>query len=489
MSKTPSDGFGGATVRAKLDHPIVDVDGHIVESLPVLVETIRRIAGSEVADRFGGASKAFASRSGTPGALVEKSGVRPVQGQTMEPWWALPTNTLDRATAFLPRLLHERLDEIGIDFSILYPSVGLVCMGNPDDALRLAACRAVNLYLAEQLDGLGDRLAAAAVIPTHTPEEAIAELEYAVGTLGFKVAMFNSYVERPLPAGSRRSHWLDVLALDSAYDYDPLWQRCVDLGVAVTVHSPSVGMGLRQSSSRYMYNHIGSFGASSEAFAKALVFGGVAKRFPSLRFGFLEGGVGWGAQLLADLIDRWSKRGGKHIDALDPARVDVDRWNALMLEHGGSVFADPEVRRATWAQSDNPPRERDDFRAAGVARVEDIVACFDRFYFGCEADDASIPQAFARSTNPAGAALQPVLGSDVGHWDVDDMRGVIPEAAELVDDGLVSTEDFRRFVYENPVRLHGGMNPRFFEGTRVASEARALLATEPEDAPAAAQDA
>ena len=33
-----------------------------------------------------------------------------------------PANTLDRATAHLPRLLHERLDDLGIDFAVLYPS-------------------------------------------------------------------------------------------------------------------------------------------------------------------------------------------------------------------------------------------------------------------------------------------------------------------------------------------------------------------------------
>ena len=232
---------------------------------------------------------------------------------------------------------------------------------------------------------------------------------------------------------------------------------------------------MRQSWSRYMYNHIGSFATSSEAFAKALFFGGVLHRFPTLHFAFLECGVGWGVQLLADLIDRWSKRGGKHIDALDPAGVDAGRWDALVREYGGDAFAAADVRRATFAQSDNPPLERDDFREAGVESEDDIVALFDRFFFGCEADDASIPLAFSRATNPRGAVLQPVIGSDLGHWDVSDMREVIPEACELLDEGRVSPGDFRRFTCTNPIRLHAGMNPRFFDGTPIAAEARAVL--------------
>jgi predicted TIM-barrel fold metal-dependent hydrolase len=464
-----------ASLRAQLEHPIVDVDGHIVESLPALVEVIRKIGGSEVADRFGASSTAFASRSGGTGADAPATGVQPELGQAMGPWWSLPRDTLDRATGFLPRLLHERLDELGIDFSILYPSVGLVCGTIPDDELRRAASRALNLYQAEQLAGLDDRLVAAATIPTHTPEEAIEELEYAVGTLGFKVAAFNSFVERPLPPGGRRSHWIDVLALDSPYDYDPLWRRCAELGIAVTVHSHSVGIGMRQSSSRYMYNHIGSFATSGEAFAKALFFGGVLQRFPSLNFAFLECGVSWGVQLLADLIDRWSKRGGKQIETLDPSGVDPERWDELLREYGGETFASPDMRRATLAQSDNPPVELDDFRETGIQSARDIVRQFGRFFFGCEADDASIPLAFSRATNPQGAALQPVIGSDLGHWDVSDMREVVPEAIDLVDEGRVSAEDFREFTCTNPIRLHGGMNRDFFEGTPVAQEARRVL--------------
>ena len=49
------------------------------------------------------------------------------QRTSRPPWWALPTkNTLDRATATLPKLLYERLDDIGIDFTVLYPTLGLL---------------------------------------------------------------------------------------------------------------------------------------------------------------------------------------------------------------------------------------------------------------------------------------------------------------------------------------------------------------------------
>jgi hypothetical protein len=77
--------------------------------------------------------------------------------------------------------------------------------------------------------------------------------------------------------------------------------------------------------------------------------------------------------------------------------------------------------------------------------------------------------------NPYGASLNPMFGSDIGHFDVEDMRGVLEEAHELVDRGLMSQEDFRRFALENAVRLHGGMNEDFFKGTKVEAEAKIIL--------------
>ena len=460
------------------DHPIIDVDGHIVESIPLVVETMRRVAGGDVADRFAASVPSFAARNAALLAELDDVPNR-APGVFIPPWWSVTANTRDRATAFLPSLLHERMDEIGLDFTILYTSVGLACFAHPDDAIRRGACRGLNTYLAEICDGLGDRLTPAAVIPAHTPEEAVAELEHAVEVLGFKAAVCNNVVTRTEPDG--RS-WTDLLALDSPHDYDPLWQRFVDLGVAVTVHSPTMGLPLRQSSSRYMFNHIGTFAAGSDAFAKALVFGGVPARFPSLHVGFLECGVAWAVQLLFDLVGRWSKRGGTNIAALDPARVVREEWDALLDGYGDARFADPAIRRSMLAQSDNAPPELDDFRASGVHDAADLVAIFERFFFGCEADEGTVGWAFAADVNPFGAVLQPVLGSDIGHWDVPEMREVVAEARELLDDGRLDAAQFRAFTCDNPIRLHGGMNPAFFAGTPVADYAHALLGATQEPA-------
>jgi hypothetical protein len=72
--------------------------------------------------------------------------------------------------------------------------------------------------------------------------------------------------------------------------------------------------------------------------------------------------------------------------------------------------------------------------------------------------------------------LNALLGSDIGHWDVIDMTGVIPEAHGLVEEGLITEDDFREFVFGHAVDLHAGANPDFFRGTAVEDAAAKRLA-------------
>ena len=102
-----------------------------------------------------------------------------------------------------------------------------------------------------------------AIIPMHSPDEAIAELDYAIGTLGLKAAVMAGWVRRPLES-QPQGYWLDTFGLDSVYDYDPVWQKCRELKVAPAFHSPSAGLGFRGSISNFMHNHIGHFAAAKQ---------------------------------------------------------------------------------------------------------------------------------------------------------------------------------------------------------------------------------
>ena len=91
--------------------------------MPIFEEHLRYIAGSPVADKYA-AARGWA-REPAPHRWRDHSYEERRRRRSTAPiWWANPTDALDRATAFVPALLYERLDEIGIDFTILYPSVG-----------------------------------------------------------------------------------------------------------------------------------------------------------------------------------------------------------------------------------------------------------------------------------------------------------------------------------------------------------------------------
>ena len=113
-------------------------------------------------------------------------------------------------------------------------------------------------------------------------------------------------------------------------------------------HGIGYGWGSRRSATNYVYNHIGNFAAAQEAACRSLLVGGVPVRFPELRFAFLEGGVGWSAQLLADFLGHFEKRNPAAVTAYDPRRFDVDLAGRLIDTYGPAAD-DESVANATSA--------------------------------------------------------------------------------------------------------------------------------------------
>jgi predicted TIM-barrel fold metal-dependent hydrolase len=376
------------------------------------------------------------------------------------------------------------MDELGLDFSLVYPTYGLALQMTPDDEMRRAGCRALNLYMAELHREYADRLLPVASLPMHTPQEAIEELEYAVNTLGMRAALIPSYVLRPIDRVHRDHPELDGVAyrpdtygIDSEHDYDSVWAKFVELKVVPSSHGPSMGVGFRRSVSNYVYNHIGNFAASCEALCKALLMGGVFHRFPTLRIAALEGGMGWAASLYADFLGHWGKRNRSVIDDLDPARIDGELLERLLKEYGnGWVRERLEVVKRSLMPSVTP-HQIDEFSACPFESEEQIRDLFtSRIYMGCEADDPMNALAFRAELHPHGARFRIMFGSDISHWDVPDVSDVLVEAYELVERERITDQDFREFACENAARLYAGTNPDFFKGTRVEGAVASLLA-------------
>jgi predicted TIM-barrel fold metal-dependent hydrolase len=468
----------------RLNHPIIDADGHWLEYGPVMREEFRRIGGEAAVEALALASQRV------PNSLKMTVAERSRKRVGQESFWSSPSeNVLDRATAMLPRLMYERLDDLGIDFSVVYPTAGLSYHRMQDTRLRRAICRAYNVFAADQFRGLGDRVIPAAIIPMYTPEEAIEELEFAVTQLGYKVAMIGGLMRRRVPAleeeqpeASKHVEWYDVVGLDSPYDYDPVWRKCRELRVAPSFHNGARSILLRNSPSNFCYNHIGHFASAGHAVAKALFFGGVTRRFPDLNFAFLEGGVGWASMLYADLIGHWEKRNRQAIESTNPSKLDLGRLLEYARKYGSGAVADA-VGRGEGLEGDSNSKltggveDLDDYFRCEIEKKEDIRDLFiPRYYFGCEADDPINAWAFNRKANPLGARLNALFSSDIGHFDVPDMAEVVPEAYELVEHGLLTDDDFRDFMFTNAARFWGEVNPDFFKGTVVEKAAAEVLA-------------
>ena len=459
--------FPGSEVRSKLDHPVVDADGHVIECEWLLDEYVREVAGPEIQARWRKRPAPY--------------------GPTKMIWWGYPSaaHTADRAMSMFPKYFAARMEECGIDFAHMLTTAGLATLYVRDDELRAAGCRALNTMYADMFRDVKDRIRPAAVIPTYTPEEAIRELEHAVLELGHKTVMVGTEIRKPYPEvfrdapqfGQFAERWQSI-AIDPPHDYDPFWRRCVELGVAPLCHTSHIGAQHRRSPSNYVFNHLGMFAGGSEHFCRALFLGGVTNRFPELNFGLLEGGVAWAVTLLNDIVEHFEKRNvGDLLESLDPGKLDVELLAELADAYGGERITGARVREQPHSRSSEPQRPEvfDEFAACGMTEIDDLKRLFcDNFYFGCEADDRMMAVGFNRKLSPVGRPLKAVFGSDIGHWDVMDAGSILSEAYALVGAGLITEADFTALTWTNPASLHVRTNPDYFKGTTVESYAEQL---------------
>jgi predicted TIM-barrel fold metal-dependent hydrolase len=488
MSTTGAAGGNGpgaaARARAEVGHPIIDSDGHVLELFPAVFPYLRQSLGAALFEEFRRQGPII-RRDAPPPSDSAMLASRTPQGA----WWGSPNDTRNRATSMLPGLLYERMDELGLDFAVFYTTNALSECSVADDELRQGICRGFNDFYSDAFGPYADRMVAAGIIPMHTPEEAIAELEHC-RAIGLKVVAFPEGVLRPIASPvpgvptlwPGQSHWWDTFGLDSAFDYDPVWARARQLGFAVTFHGAlATRPGVVTSPTNFVFNHLGMFADLMRPVCKSLMLGGVTRRFPDVAFAFLECGVSWAHQLLIDIVGHWQKRNVNALTELDPSRVDLDAIETMVIRYGGEVFAgrtSESDRRHAYAHEAidfGGPDNIDDFASLGATSVADLVHLFaDSFFFGCEADDGGVATAFA-PTNPMGAQLGAMFSSDIGHWDVHDPAAVVPECYELLADGVLTANQFRAFTFGNAVRLYTRANPGFFEGTAVAGAAASMM--------------
>ena len=196
---------------------------------------------------------------------------------------------------------HERIkvmDAERIDVAVLYPSLWLVYGDFADPRVAVAACSAYNNWLGDFCGAYSKRLFGVAPMPIVDVDEAIKEMRR-VADLNFKAIMI-----RPNPFNGRRLN-------DPAYE--PFWREAQELDLPVAVHSsfgtrmPTLG------ADRYLHDvfsfHMVCHPFEQQAACMDMICGGVLEKFPRLRVGFLECGVGWVGYWLDRMDSHFEKMG------------------------------------------------------------------------------------------------------------------------------------------------------------------------------------
>src|SRR4029453_10856141 len=88
-----------AAVRAQLDHPVIDGDGHWLQPVPIFLDSLREAAGPSVAERFVKTATEHIDRGWydmTPAERLDRRPTRPT-------WWGGPASTLHTRHPMIPR--------------------------------------------------------------------------------------------------------------------------------------------------------------------------------------------------------------------------------------------------------------------------------------------------------------------------------------------------------------------------------------------------
>ena len=170
------------------------------------------------------------------------------------------------------------MDEAGIEKAVLYPTAGLGSglIKDPDWAVAMA--NAYNSWIHDRFLKVSPRLLAVALVPVQDASGATQELERAITQLGMVGGVIAPVgLVRPLGHPS----------------YFPIYQKAQDLDCPLAIHSaPAQQLGFdyfeRLIEARTLSHPFGQMIQMT-----SMMFGGVFDAFPRLRVSYMEAGAGW----------------------------------------------------------------------------------------------------------------------------------------------------------------------------------------------------
>lgn len=195
------------------------------------------------------------------------------------------------------------MDQMGIDGSILFPTRGMLVSQIPETGLStgdnardkdIAAvyCQGYNRYVAD-ICKQSPRLKAVGIAPFRDVPAAMDEIKRLVGDLGLVgVAVSSLGLSKHLGSAT----------------YWPIYDEMQRLDVPLLVHNPSyeVPPWHRLFDTFLLQDTVGGSMETLHVVA-ALLFGGIPERFPNLRVGIFNVGVGW-IPYMMERLDSYGER-------------------------------------------------------------------------------------------------------------------------------------------------------------------------------------
>ncbi len=289
--RTESPGCEGWPRTAHADDPakyfIVSADGHVQE--PSDLWSTRMDAGYR--DRL-------------PGVVVDDKGNKFQKTEGFRPLRLQNTkfdgeDLLRNQSGKTPEDRVRDLARDGVDAEILFPNKGLTIWATPDADFSHAMCRAYNDWAWEEFADFNDRLAPMACVAPAALEKTIAEIQRCAG-LGFKGLSLPCKPVWGAPDHTALNYNLP--------EFDDLWACVQDVDLPITFHvstgrDPRTARGNGGAVINYAVH---SLAPTMEPIAN-LCASGVIDRFPRIRFGTIEAGIGWVAWALGALDEAYRK--------------------------------------------------------------------------------------------------------------------------------------------------------------------------------------
>jgi len=304
-------------------HYVIDADGHGGEPLGWR----RRIP-----DEFKSQMRAYVA------AMKAKYGDLPGGGMQVNEEnprdTARPDDDLDfdvpmRAGMYDPVERLPDMDLEGIDVAVLFPPGSGEEWAMDDPAFAGALCATLNDARAEYASYAPDRLKLVAKLPMIEPTLAAEELERCVSQHGFVGMVTATHVREK--------------NLDHA-SFDVVWDTAQRLGVAVCTHGGGQAPGQTPFAIDRFDSRLGIHALTHPLGAMQAVFnftvGGIWARFPELRVGFMEAGVGW--------LPFWLERLDEHWELMPEQAPEIDRGPSSYFEGRGFVTTEPDEKMVPY---------------------------------------------------------------------------------------------------------------------------------------------